>query len=215
MRTCKISKLRVSCRLLVPLMLLLPVLFDASPAGSRANSAGSRVTKEEIYQPNQISASLMVKYMKQSMEEAASVKEEEAEQRYLMVYDLYIKARSYALFNKIFFWFAVVSAVIVLLWPSLGIIFKGKVKDAEWFRSAIAQTTITGIAALTFSFYSQYKDKQTYTENLIRYVVFSDEDVDSLAAKVVEEIGKIDRGFSFSSLGKGDERVRNREGYQP
>jgi hypothetical protein len=80
------------------------------------------------------------------------------------------------------------------------VIFKGRLSNIEWFKSAIVQTTVTGIAALTFTFYSQYKDKQTYTENLMRYAIFSNEKIDILSRKVTEEISKIDRGFSFSSL---------------
>jgi len=51
-----------------------------------------------------------------------------------------------------------------------------------------------------FAFYSQYKDKQTYTENLMRYAVFSDKPAAELSQKVIEEIGKIDIGFSFSGV---------------
>ncbi len=53
---------------------------------------------------------------------------------------------------------------------------------------------------MMFAFYSQYKDKQTYTENLMRYAVFSDKPVNEVSQKIIEEIGKIDNGFSFSSV---------------
>jgi len=121
------------------------------------------------------------------------------EQKLILIYDLYVKARSYAILNKLFFWLSIISAFAVFIWPSLGIVLKNTLTQ-EWYKSAVVQTTITGIAALMFAFYSQYKDKQTYTENLMRYAVFSDKPSNELAQKIIEEIGKIDNGFSFSSV---------------
>jgi hypothetical protein len=39
----------------------------------------------------------------------------------------------------------------------------------------------------------------------MRYTVFSKDDPAALSSKVMEEIGKIDKGFSFSSLIKKEE----------
>ena len=39
-----------------------------------------------------------------------------------MLYDMYIKARSYALINKIAFWLAILAGIMVLVWPSIAII---------------------------------------------------------------------------------------------
>ncbi len=167
---------------------------------SGAYGDNGQIAKEDIFQPNQISASLLVRYAKQVAATASKEDRLKEEKRLVIVYDLYIKARSYSFLNKIFFWFSVISAVGVLLWPSFGVIFKGRLSNIEWFKSAIVQTTVTGIAALTFTFYSQYKDKQTYAENLMRYAIFSNEKIDILSRKVTEEMSKIDRGFSFSSL---------------
>lgn len=166
-----------------------------------ADNDNGQIAKEDIFEPNQISASLFVRYAKQLAKMANSEEDKlKEEKRLVIVYDLYIKARSYAFMNKIFFFFSVISAVGILLWPSVGVIFKRRLNNIEWFKSSIIQTTITGIAAMTFTFYSEYKDKQTYTENLMRYAIFSNEEIDILSRKVTEEISKIDRGFSFSSL---------------
>src|SRR5262249_26126797 len=143
---------------------------------------------EEILDPNQMSASLLVHYARLSASQASPDNKAQAEQRLVILYDLYIKARSYALLDKVFFWLSIVSALAVLLWPSIAVIFKDKLGEKEWAKSAVVQTTVTGIAALAFAFYSQYKDKQTYTENLMRYALFSKEDSAALSSKVVEEI---------------------------
>jgi hypothetical protein len=162
-------------------------------------------TVDEILDPNQMSASLLIQYARVSASQASPRNKAQAEQRLVILYDLYIKARSFALLDKVFFWISIVFAILVLLWPSLAVIFKDKLGQKEWTKSAVVQTTVTGIAALAFAFYSQYKDKQTYTENLMRYVLFSKEDPAVLANKVMEELAKIDKGFSFSSLVKKEE----------
>lgn len=159
----------------------------------------------DILNPNQISAKLLMDYAKTAAcktdaggtAKPISVDEE---RKLVLIYDLYVKARSYAILNKVFFWVSLAFAVAVFLWPALGVLLKDRLGEREWYKSAIVQTTVTGIAALMFAFYSQYKDKQTYTENLMRYAVFSDKPVAELSQKVIEEIGKIDMGFSFSGV---------------
>jgi hypothetical protein len=165
-----------------------------------ACSEKNPATVEEILNPNQMSASLLVQYAQLSASKASPKNKLQAEQRLVILYDLYIKARSYAFWNKLFFWVCIPFAILVLVWPSIAIFFKSKLGDKEWAKSAVVQTTVTGIAALAFAFYSEYKDKQTYTENLMRYALFSKEDNAALSNKVIEEIAKIDKGFSFSAL---------------
>lgn len=157
-----------------------------------------------ILNPNQTSARLLMDYAKirvckATLNDSTEMATANDEQKLILVYDLYVKARSYAILNKLFFVLSIISAFVVFIWPSLSVLLKNT-WPGEWYKSAIVQTTITGIAALMFAFYSQYKDKQTYTENLMRYAVFSDQPTNELAQKVIEEIGKIDSGFSFSSV---------------
>jgi hypothetical protein len=180
---------------------MTPRILIAALAVSLAGCAEKSPTAvDEILDPNQMSASLLIQYARVSASKAPARNKDQAEQRLVILYDLYIKARSYALLNKVFFWLSILSALAVLLWPSIAVIFKDKLGQKEWAKSAVVQTTVTGIAALAFAFYSQYKDKETYTENLMRYALFSKEDPSVLSGRVVEEIGKIDKGFSFSSL---------------
>ena len=182
---------------------LLLALALSLPLAGCAEKNPSNV--DEILDPNQMSASLLIQYARLNASQASAKNKAQAEQRLVILYDLYIKARSYALLDKIFFWLSIVSALAVLLWPSIAVIFKDKLGQKEWAKSAVVQTTVTGIAALAFAFYSQYKDKQTYTENLMRYTLFSKDDPAALSSKVMEELGKIDKGFSFSSLIKKEE----------
>ena len=69
----------------------------------------------------------------------------------------------------------------MLLWPSLSIIFKSNLSKWEWIKSATVQTTVMGLAALMFAFYTQYKDKQTNAETLMRYVTYSEASVSDLS----------------------------------
>jgi hypothetical protein len=182
--------------------LLTALILSWSLAGCAEKTPA---TVDDILDPNQMSASLLIQYARLNASQATARNKLQAEQRLVILYDLYIKARSYAVLDKVFFWLSIVSALAVLLWPSIAVIFKDRLGQKEWAKSAVVQTTVTGIAALAFAFYSEYKDKQTYTENLMRYALFSKEDNAVLSNKVMEEIAKIDKGFSFSSLIKKEE----------
>jgi hypothetical protein len=181
-------------RVLFISVLLIGTLLQAAPAAE----------KHSIYTPYQLSASLLVAYAEQLKDQADATMKEEAEKKYLLTYDIYIKARSYAILNKIFFVLSVLFGLAVLLWPSLSIVFKERLSRWEWVKSATVQTTVTGIAALMFAIYTDYKDKQTYAETLMRYVVYSKADAASLSLGVSEELSRIDRGFSFNTILGGD-----------
>ena len=129
--------------------------------------------------------------------------------RMALVEDLYIKSWSYAVLNKAFFWFSVVLAIAVLIWPALGAVFNPTLKsDGSYdrplnrFQRAIiapaVQTSITALAAFSFAFYAHYKEKQTVSENLMRQVIYTEalapEDISSVVAQLLE----MDRGFGFS-----------------
>ena len=160
----------------------------------------------DIYKPNQMSARLLIKYARFAADtEADPIKKQRAEERYLLLYDLYIKARSYGILNKTFFWLSLVSSLLVMLWPSLAVIFSDAIDQHEWLKSAVVQTTVTGVAALNYAFYSQYKNKQTYAENLMRHSLFSTEDTPTLSSRLGDEISKIDKGFGFWSPTKKEE----------
>lgn len=121
--------------------------------------------------------------------------------KFLLMADLYVKAHSYAWMNKVFFLLAAISGFGVLIWPALGIVFKQAIGDREWHKSATVQTTLSAVTALMIAFYSEYKLKQTSIENLMRAVMYAPEaEIDTLSAKIIDELGKIDNGFSFNSF---------------
>lgn len=170
------------------------------------SSSDEQIRVSDIFKPNQMSARLLIKYAQSALEtETNPERRQRAGERFLLLYDLYIKARSYGILNKLFFWLSLVFSIIVLLWPSLAIVFSDQLKDVELIKSAVVQTTVTGLAALNYAFYSQYKNKQTYAENLMRHTIFSNEDIPTLSAKLVDEISKIDKGFSFWTVTKKEE----------
>jgi hypothetical protein len=151
-----------------------------------------------IYTPNKTSAKLLVDYASENWGLTADGVGTESQKRFLMVYDLYIKARSYALINKIAFWIAIFAGLMVLVWPSLAIVTKEFGFEKDFLTSAIVQTTVTGFAALTFAVYSHYKKRQMYIENLMRHVIYSEDPAQLLIERVLREMEKIDSGFSFS-----------------
>ena len=116
---------------------------------------------------------------------------------FLMANDLYIKARSYALINKIAFWLALISGLTVLAWPSLSIIAADFGLELQTLNEAIVQTTVTALAAFTFTVYSHYKKRQMFLENLMRHLIYSEEPYETLVANIVKEIERIDIGFNF------------------
>jgi len=78
-----------------------------------------------IYTPNKTSAKLLVDFASSQWGINTGEASAERQNRFLMVYDLYIKARSYALINKVAFWFAIAVGVSVLVWPSLAFVPQG------------------------------------------------------------------------------------------
>jgi hypothetical protein len=160
----------------------------------------SACSDQDVFYSWQTSADMHIKHAKVVLDKLPEAQKEEGEKKYLLLYDIYIKAHSYAIINKIFFFVSIISALAVFLWPSMAVIFKSKLDRWEWLKSATVQTTVTTIAAVMFTFYSQYKDKQTSAENLMRHVVYSEIKNAELAPKVTEELAKIDNGFSFNSL---------------
>lgn len=157
-----------------------------------------------IFTPNKTSARLLVDYAAELWGSAGEGEGDtaggsvERRRRYLLVYDLYIKARSYALVNKVTFWLSVLFGLLVVVWPSVAILADRQGGGLEFLGSAVIQTTVTAAAALAFAVYSHYKKRQMLMENLMRQVVYSDEPTADVAARIVSEMERIDAGFSFS-----------------
>ncbi len=117
--------------------------------------------------------------------------------RVAMLTDLYIKAWSYGLLNKIAFVAALGFGLAVLVWPSVAVITADTPYAKALFQSAIVQTTVTGVAALAYAVYAHYKRQQLAAENLMRYVLFSDDTVPRLYERVSRALSRVDAGFEF------------------
>lgn len=152
----------------------------------------------KIFSPNKTSARLYIDFARSQVLWDQVSENPESLKRYLLIYDLYIKARSFAIINKVFFWTATVSGIMVLVWPSIAIVTKDLGAEKAFLSSAVVQTTITGLAALAFGIYSHYKKRQLFTENLIRSAIFSEERLGDLKDRVIKEMERIDAGFSFA-----------------
>ncbi len=148
----------------------------------------------QIFTPNKTSAELLVDYVAKTWRDHP---DQQLQWRFLLVYDLFIKARSYAILNKLFFCLALLAGVLVLAWPSIAVIF-APLKFEGLVEPAVLQTSITGLAALLFAAYSHYKKRQMHAENLMRYVIFSHDTTDVVIEKILKEMERIDAGFVFS-----------------
>lgn len=132
------------------------------------------------------------------------------DKRLALVDDIYIKSWSYYILNKVFFWVSILLAIVVLLYPGLGPMFKydpanpaHKDKSPNWFQRAITtsavQTSVTALAAFAFAFYAHYKDKQSVSETLMREVIFVETFTDETVVEIVARIKQMDKGFGFST----------------
>ncbi len=151
-----------------------------------------------LYPVNQISAKLLLEFsQKMWLENNASAGLAD-HQRYLMMHDLYIKARSYSIINKVAFWFALLLGIAVVVWPSFAVISQDFGWQKEFLKSAIVQTTVTAFAGLAFSIYTHYKKRQVYVENLMRSIVYAPTWDIAVVEHVLKEMERIDSGFGFA-----------------
>ncbi|HER45274.1 MAG TPA: hypothetical protein ENO12_00480, partial [Thermoplasmatales archaeon] len=124
-----------------------------------------------IFTKNKTSARLLFDYAVEKWGPQAPGRDPRTEKLLLLLSDLYIKAGSYAILNKVAFWLAVIAGIMVLAWPLITVGFEFKEKFPN---SAIVQTTVTGLAALIFAVYNHYKKRQMYVENLMRHIIYSE-----------------------------------------
>lgn len=151
-----------------------------------------------LYSANQTSARLLLEFAQKNWIENNPAVDLQDHQRYLMLHDLYIKARSFSLINKAAFWFALLSGIAVVLWPMTAELSTAFSWNKNFFTSAIVQTTITAFAGLAFALYSHYKKRQMFVENLMRAIVYAEDWEPGMAERVIKEMERIDSGFGFA-----------------
>ena len=120
-----------------------------------------------------------------------------------LVKDLEIKSSSYALLNKVFFWLSLFFALCIISFPVISTLVPKDSKSAKIFNPA-QLPAITLLAGLCFTFYSDYKGKQTSAENLIRYAYNSSDKIEIISKTVRDGLAEIDSGHDFSELVKSE-----------
>ena len=152
-----------------------------------------------LFEPNKISATLLIDFARTQWGIDSGNASSQQQQHYLMLYDLCIKARAYAIINKGCLISAALAGFGALMWPALPAIIDACGFTSTLFNSTIVQTTITAFAAFTFGAYSYYKKRQLHIENLMRHTLFSHDAPAILIEHIIKEIEKIDAGFVLSN----------------
>ena len=142
---------------------------------------------------------------------AVGANSEDAELRLTLIGDLFIKARSFMILNKIAFYLSLFFTAMVIAWPALGEVVTGGIA-ATVLNSAIVQTSITGLAALFFALYGHYKKRQVVAENLMRRAHYTQEPVADLSRAVIEQMERLDLGFTFGPQSKRAGEAEARDG---
>lgn len=132
-----------------------------------------------------------------------SEQDQEQLQEKLMIFaitkDIEIKASSYAFLNKVFFWISLFLAICIIVIPVTSTLVKDGSKLHK-IMSPAQLPAITLLAGLCFSFYADYKGKQTSAENLIRYAYFSNDPIKKISSTVRTALSEIDSGQDFYDL---------------
>ncbi len=147
------------------------------------------------FDKNQTSAAFLAGVLERRA--AAAEPGSDDQTRHELGFDVYIKARSYAIINKVCFLLAIVTGLCVFLWPVV-IVLVERAETLSLVTSAVTQTMITALASFFILIFQHYKGRQTAAENLLRAIVFDSTPVNELAETVIAEMAKIDKGFSFN-----------------
>lgn len=68
------------------------------------------------------------------------------------------------------------------------------------FTAAGSQTSVTALAAVSFALYTHYKGQQSSMEDLMRFVLHSEDLTAETVDRVVAKLGEMDRGFRFNDV---------------
>ncbi len=147
-------------------------------------------TERGHHTANQTSAAFLLKVI----EGGAWPDEAERSRRYDLAFDVYIKARSYALLNKVFFFLALFGTVAVVSWPVVAVL---EVVEGTVLSASVTQTAVTAFTAFAVYFYSYFKKRQMACETLMRTIAFSEKTSADLWPVILDELARLDEGFAF------------------
>lgn len=147
------------------------------------------------------SAEFLIEYIEDERDSQANGKKKHA-----LAGDVYIKAWSSAMLNKVSFILSLFGSLTLILWPALMIlkpeICTIKISDLSTQDAAVIQTVLTALTGFFIYLYRYYKSRQMLAENLLRYIAFTSQPIDKLANRVIEGMEKLDKGFTFSTAEK-------------
>ncbi len=149
-----------------------------------------------MFSVNQTSAAMMEAFARSQWLTGESTPD--LQKRYVLLFDLYIKARSYALINKAGFVLTLLGVLSLLAWPMIALLDQQMTAMLGLAGSAAIQTAVSGLTAFGYALYSHYKKRQQQMENLMRRLCHSDLPYQQLIAPLLSEIEKIDSGFAFA-----------------
>lgn len=149
-----------------------------------------------MFSANQTSAGLMEAFARNHW--LTDDSELDQQKRYMLLFDLYIKARSYALLNKAAFVLTLCGVLSMLAWPVIAFIDHNVEAMLGLAGSAAIQTAVSGLTAFGFALYNHYKKRQQQMENLMRRLCHSDQPYQQLVPQLLTEIERIDSGFAFA-----------------
>lgn len=102
-----------------------------------------------------------------------------------------IKALSYKFLNAITYWPAAVLFITATAWP----VVNHFLFSLETTISGVLQTTLTSVAAVLFTTYQQYKQKQGAVEDALRRTLFAREELDAKIKRLMDLGPSIDLGM--------------------
>ena len=168
---------------------------------SKTSNKVSFLQKISALSTSKMSAKFMLRYLEEKINKEKLQNNETTVKKYALTHDLYIKAKSFALLNKVFFILACIFSLLILVWPSTATLLDS-FKGLTTTQFSIIQTSITGIAALSIAIYRHYKVRQLITETIMRLIVYREDFNNEFIDFVISEMSKIDQGYSFPVLEK-------------
>lgn len=201
-RAINITLILLLTGLALALFILLP---RPVPLQCSFDGQGESIKQELLYQRYQLSLGFQTSagYLNRvaTLEACLQPQNERKQQLLTLIQDLNIKSSSYAILNKVFFACSLVFAFCIISFPVIVSVVDKDSKAAKIF-SPTQLPAITLLAGLCFGLYTDYKGKQTSTENLMRYVYAAPvtESLAEISRKVRIGLAEIDDGHDFSEM---------------
>lgn len=191
----------LSLVLLVIVVLVSLTLYSQTRVVDCNEESRSEYQRYELTRGFQTSAKYLSKIAK--LDACLDPGDSRKQKIHTLIKDLEIKSSSYSLLNKVFFWLSLAFALCIISFPVISTILPENSLWAKIF-TPTQLPAITLLAGLCFTFYSDYKGKQTSAENLIRYAYNSSDNIEIISKTVRDGLAEIDSGHDFSELVKED-----------